>query len=191
MDMDTKTPIHIGRNIKTIREKHHITQSILAERCGVSKSMLIQIESEKVNPTIATVWKIAKGLDVDVESLLTGQEHLQRTFSVSRKEDITRLETEEEGVHIRVLSPLSMAEDLEMYILTFQKGQSLPSSPHAARTKEFLTVLKGGIRVKAGENEAELFKGDFIHYHADVEHTIENNFDGETEIYMVVRFHNE
>jgi XRE family transcriptional regulator, regulator of sulfur utilization len=189
--MESKSPLHIGKNIKTIREKHDITQSILAERCGVSQSMLKQIESEKVNPTIATVWKIARGLDVDVDSLLTGQEHLQRTFSVSRKEYITRLETEEEGVHIKVLSPLSMAEDLEMYILTFKPGQSLPSSPHAARTKEFLTVLKGAVRVKTVENEAQLYEGDFIQYHADVEHTIENIHAGETEIYMIVRFQSE
>ena len=189
--MEEKAPLHIGKNIKTIREKHHITQSILAEKCGVSKNMLIQIESEQVNPTIATVWKIARGLDVDVDSLLTGQEHLRRTFFFFCKEDITRLETDEEGVHIKVLSPLSMAEDLEMYILIFQAGQSLPSSGHAARTKEFLTVLKGAIRVKAGENEAELSEGDFIQYHADVEHTIENIHDGETEIYMVVRFQTE
>ncbi len=191
MHMEEKAPLHIGKNIKNIREKHHITQSILAEKCGVSKKMLIQIESEQVNPTIATVWKIARGLDVDVDSLLTGQEHLRRTFSVSRKEDITRLETDEEGVHIKVLSPLSMAEDLEMYILIFQAGQSLPSSGHAARTKEFLTVLKGAIRVKAGPHQAELSEGDFIQYHADVEHTIENIHDGETEIYMVVRFQTE
>lgn len=189
--METKSPQHIGKNIKTIREKHRMTPNVLAEKCGVTKHMLTQIESEKVNPTIATVWKIAKGLDVDIESLLTGQEHLQRNFTVSRKEDITRLETDEEGVHIKVLSPLSMAEDLEMYLLTFQKGQSLPSSSHAARTEEFLTVLKGAIKVVAGDNIAELSQGDFIQYHADIEHTIENVYDGETEIYMVVRFQTE
>ncbi len=186
--MEHKDTRHIGKNIKHIREKHRMTVSILAERCGVSKTMLTQIESEKVNPTIATVWKIARGLDVDIDSLLTGQEHIQRAFTVSRREDITRLETDEEGVHIRVLSPLSMAQDLEMYLLTFQKGATLPSSPHAPRTEEFLTVLNGSVRVEAGENLAELTKGDFIKYHADIEHTIINTAAGDSEIYMVVRF---
>ena len=189
--MEEKGPHHIGKNIKHIREKHRLTLSFLAEKCGVTRPMLMQIESEKVNPTIATVWKIARGLDVDIDSLLTGQEHLQRTFDVSRGEEVTRMETDEEGVHIRVLSPLVMADDLEMYILTFQRGSSLPSKPHAARSEEFLTVLKGAVRVRAGENNADLREGDFIRYHADVEHTIENIHDGETEIYMVVRFQGE
>jgi transcriptional regulator with XRE-family HTH domain len=189
--MEEKTSHHIGKNIKRLREKHHLTLSFLAEKCGVTRHMLMQIESEKVNPTIATVWKIARGLDVDIDSLLSGQEHLQRTFDVSRGEDITRMETDEEGVHIRVLSPLAMADDLEMYILSFREGSSLPSSPHAARSEEFLTVLKGAVRVKAGENIAELQEGDFIRYHADVEHTIENINEGKSEIYMVVRFQGE
>lgn len=189
--MEENSSHHIGRNIRQIREKHHLTLSFLAEKCGVTRHMLMQIESEKVNPTIATVWKIARGLDVDIDSLLTGQEHLQRTFDVSRDEEITRMETDEEGVHIRVLSPLAMADDLEMYILTFQKDSSLPSSPHAARSEEFLTVLKGSVRVHAGGNTADLQEGDFIRYHTDVEHTIDNIHDGESELYMVVRFQGE
>ncbi|HDQ13590.1 MAG TPA: XRE family transcriptional regulator [Sediminispirochaeta sp.] len=179
---------HIGENIKSIREKHQITPSVLAQRCGVTKEMLLEIESERVNPTIATVWKIARGLEVDIDSLLTGQEQLRRTFSLSRHEDITHLETDEEGVHIKVLSPLSMAEDLEMYILTFQAGAALHSSPHAVRTEEFLTVLKGSVKVSAGEKEVEAKTGDFIHYHADIDHRIENTDQGVSEIYMVVRF---
>lgn len=189
--MEEKSSQHIGKNIRRIREKHHLTLSFLAEKCGVTRHMLMQIESEKVNPTIATVWKIARGLDVDIDSLLTGQEHLQRTFDISREEEITRMETDEEGVHIRVLSPLAMADDLEMYILTFQQGSSLPSSPHAARSEEFLTVLEGGVRVKAGENSADLQEGDFIRYHADVEHTIVNINEGNSKLYMVVRFQGE
>jgi XRE family transcriptional regulator, regulator of sulfur utilization len=178
----------IGRNLKLLREKRETTLSVLAERCGVNRNILSEIESGQVNPTIATVWKIARGLDVDINALLSGQDELHRTFSVSRKDEITRLETDEEGVHIRVLSPLDMAGDLEMYILTFKRGQVLHSDPHSVRTEEFLTILKGAVRVSADNNVGELAEGDFIRYHADTEHAIENIHEGETEIYMVVRF---
>lgn len=161
---------------------------MLSEKSGVSKAMLSQIESEKVNPTIATVWKIAQGLDVDISSLLTGEDELLRKFAVSREREITRLDTDEEGVHIKVLSPITMAEDLEMYILTFQPRGVLRSTAHTLRTEEFLTVLEGSIRVVAGENRSELYEGDVIHYHADIEHSIENLEDGEARVYMVVRF---
>ncbi|MFP4179568.1 MAG: helix-turn-helix domain-containing protein [Spirochaetaceae bacterium] len=186
--MEPKDHGYIGRNLKKLREKHGITLSVLSEKCGVAKNMLTEIESGQVNPTIAMVWKIAQGLDVDINALLTGQDTLQRTFHVNRKDEITRLEADEEGVHIHVLSPLSMAEDLEMYILTFQKGQALHSDPHAIRTEEFLTILEGAVRVTADNNSTDLYEGDFIRYHADTEHVIENIHDGKTRIYMVVRF---
>ena len=74
----------------------------VAERSGVSKAMLSQIESEKVNPTVATVWKIARGLDVELDSLLKGNGQL------------TSLGTSGGGLDLKVMSPISMAEDLEV-----------------------------------------------------------------------------
>ena len=186
--MEPGNPPQIGRNIQKIRKKHGMTLDMLSEKSGVSKAMLSQIESEKVNPTIATVWKIAQGLDVDISSLLTGQDELLRKFQVSREKEITRLDTDEEGVHIKVLSPITMAEDLEMYMLTFQPGTVLNSTPHILRTEEFLTVLSGRVRVTAGENSAELGEGDFIRYHVDIDHSIENFGKKEAVVYMVVRF---
>ena len=40
------------------------------ERSGVSKAMLSQIETNKVNPTIATIWKIARGLNIEIQDIL-------------------------------------------------------------------------------------------------------------------------
>ena len=55
-----QTPPMIGKNIQRIRSARKLTLNVLSERSGVSKAMLSQIESDKVNPTVATVWKIAR-----------------------------------------------------------------------------------------------------------------------------------
>src|SRR6056297_2509033 len=164
----------IGSSIQKMRKAHKLTLSVLSQKSGVSAATLSQIEADKVNPTIATLWKIAEGLEIDIQSLLSGLEKQRPMFDVSRKAEIIRFDTEEEGVHIRVFSPLSMAEDLEVYTLTIKPGQKLQSQPHPAKTEEFLTVVQGSIRVQAGENDAQLGQEDFIRYHADVEHGIEN-----------------
>ncbi|MFW6251481.1 MAG: helix-turn-helix domain-containing protein, partial [Alkalispirochaetaceae bacterium] len=115
---NTSQPPLIGANIKSRRQEKGYTLNVLSERSGVSKAMLSQIESEKVNPTVATVWKIARGLDVDINELLEGSSGPVRRFHLTRENDITVLDTDEEGLHMKVLTPLSMAEDLEMYLLT-------------------------------------------------------------------------
>lgn len=186
--MNKSTPPMIGRNIQEIRKQQGLTLGVLSEKSGVSKAMLSQIEAEKVNPTIATVWKIAQGLDVDINTLLKGTAEPLRKFVVTRSDSITHLDTEEEGVHIKVLSPISMVEDLEMYLVTIKNGGKLESSPHFAGTEEFLTILQGKVRVTAGKNTTELSSGDFIRYNCDIEHAIENSGTEEAVIHMVVRF---
>jgi len=182
-----KPPL-VGRNIQKIRKEQQLTLDALSEKSGVSKAMLSQIESEKVNPTVATVWKIAQGLSVDINALFKAGSEQVRKFSVTRSETITTLETDEEGVHIKVLSPLSLVEDLEMYLVSFNPGATLISNPHYPQTEEFLTVLEGQVQVVAGENSADLNKGDFIRYHCDIDHEIRNLGQGIAQVHMVVRF---
>lgn len=184
-------PPKVGKTIQQLRSGMGLTLNVLSERSGVSKAMLSQIESDKVNPTVATVWKIAQGLGVEVQYLLAGSQEPKRKFSVNRYEHITTLDTDEEGVHIHVLSPLSMVEDLEMYIMTFEAGARLASDAHFPKTEEFLTVIKGQVRITAGENSADLKTGDFISYHCDVDHTIENAGKSEAKVHLVVRYNQQ
>lgn len=187
--MEPAKPPLIGKNIQKLRKARGLTLDVLSERSGVSKAMLSQIEQEKANPTVATVWKIAQGLDAEINSLLGAEGEGARRFRVVRRDEILKLETDEPGIHLRVLSPVSMVEDLEMYLLSFEPHAVLRSAPHFPRTEEFLTVIDGAVRVTAGDNVSDLAAGDFVTYHCDVEHDIENLGDRCATVHMVVRFH--
>lgn len=65
----------IGKNIHTLRKRRRLTLSELAERAGISKSYLSNIERNLYqNPSIRVLKKIAKVLEVDLKTLLiTGQ----------------------------------------------------------------------------------------------------------------------
>lgn len=177
-----------GKNIRKLRNQQALSLDELSRKSGVSKAMLSQVESEKVNPTIATVWKIAHGLGVEFNMLVKGDVEPVRKFKVNRRENITSLDIDKKGVHINVLSPISMAEDLELYLLTFEPHGRLDSAPHYTGTMEFLTLLEGNVKMNAGENSTELQEGDFIMYHCDVEHSIENLSKRKAKIYLVVMF---
>lgn len=186
--MSSNQPPAIGEKIKSIRKERQLTLDTLSERSGVSKGMLSQIESEKVNPTVATVWKISRGLGVELDALLKGRNEVARVFDVLHTSDVVVLDTEEDGTHLEVLSPLSLAEDLEVYMLTLDKGGALRSEAHAPRSEECLTVLSGTVRVRAGAHNTELGPGDFIRYNCDVAHAIENLTDGPAKVHLIVRF---
>jgi len=182
-------PPAIGKNIQRLRNSRKLTLNVLSERSGVSKAMLSQIESDKVNPTVATVWKIARGLNVELNDLLDAEGEPKRVFSINPAgDDGPKLETHDKGVTIKILSPMHMVEELEMYLVSFEAHSKLESEPHYPGTQEYLTVVKGSVEVKVGENTAELRKGDFLVYHCDIEHSITNLATQPAQVHMVVRF---
>ena len=178
----------VGVNVHKERRRQQLSLDALAAGSGVSKAMLSQIESGKVNPTVATMWKIAHALGVDFELLLKGEGGKIKKFEVNRADRITSFTTDQSGTVFKVLSPISMAEELEFYQVTLEPGSIHRSQPHTDGTEEFVTVLSGDVRVAAGRNSAELHQGDFIHYQSDIEHSIENISGTKAEVYMIVRF---
>ncbi len=178
----------VGVNVHKERRRQQLSLDALAAGSGVSKAMLSQIESGKVNPTVATMWKIAHALGVDFELLLKGEGGKIKKFEVNRADSITSFTTDQSGTVFKVLSPISMAEELEFYLVTLEPGSIHRSQPHTDGTEEFVTVLSGDVRVAAGRNSAELHQGDFIHYQSDIEHSIENISGTKAEVYMIVRF---
>ena len=66
---DKQYLIALGKRIKEIRLLKKIAQTEIAYRCGFDKSNYNTIESGKRNPTIISLLKIAKALDVSITDL--------------------------------------------------------------------------------------------------------------------------
>lgn len=188
--MTEKILLPIGDIIKEIRKDNQMTLKILSEKSGVSKAMLSQIESAKVNPTISTVWKIATGLEVDINDLTRVVSVKARNFTLTKKNEIIIAEPleGEEGIQIKDFTSMNTVEDIEIFLITFEKGRKLLSEPHFTGTEEFLTLLDGEITVTAGKNVIQMNKGDFLSYHSDIEHSIENIGENNAVVHMVVSY---
>ena len=85
---DIATPKVIGSNVRKKRHERHWSLDELADASGVSKATLSQIESGRVNPTVATLWKIAQSLETELSLLIKGEGETFRTFSVTREGDL-------------------------------------------------------------------------------------------------------
>ncbi len=59
----------IGKRIRKIRESKGISQQDLAAACDIEKSNFSRLEAGGTNPTIYTLYKIAKALDVELSLL--------------------------------------------------------------------------------------------------------------------------
>lgn len=180
------SPPRIGRNIANLRRKRAVTLEALASYSGVSKSMLFQIEQDKVNPSVATVWKIARGLNVSFHTILSGERQEESPFEVLRKADSSVLVSDDGQCELRITSNVHFFDTIETYQMVLKPRAVLKSEPHFPGTEEILVILKGVIKVASGGHTIELRKGDSARYRADVVHSIENMRDSESTAIMTV-----
>ncbi len=60
----------IGKNIAAIRKRKGFKQNDLAQMCEFEKSNMARIENGNTNPTIKTLIKIARALEVDLGEII-------------------------------------------------------------------------------------------------------------------------
>jgi len=61
----------IGKNLKKLREQKGISQDRLSKQADISLNTIAKLElEESPNPTIETLQKIAKALEVKVDDLI-------------------------------------------------------------------------------------------------------------------------
>lgn len=62
--------MNIGEKIRLLRKKAGLTQKELGQKLGISQAAIGQFETNRSNPQIETLQKIASALDVPVQDLL-------------------------------------------------------------------------------------------------------------------------
>lgn len=66
----------IGENIKNLRIKRKFTQTELAEKIGISRSYLSDVENNRNSPSMKTVESLAEKLGVSNACLVTGKKEV-------------------------------------------------------------------------------------------------------------------
>ncbi len=67
----SKQDFPLAKNLKKLREKKELSQDRLAKLADVANNTIIKIEQgENINPTLDTLKKMAKALDVSVDELI-------------------------------------------------------------------------------------------------------------------------
>ncbi len=68
----SKQDYPLPKNLKKIREQKGLSQDRLAKLADVANNTIIKIEQgENINPTLDTLKKIAKALDLKVDELIS------------------------------------------------------------------------------------------------------------------------
>lgn len=180
-----ESPPNIGKHVKVARKALGLTLERLAERTGVSKSMLSAIERGTTNPTFSIVWSLTQALGLDLSIL--DQEARQEDPIEHLHHYSTPLRRSADGLcELFMLSPRRTVLPVEWYRLVMKPGGKLDSDAHAQGTFEHLTCLHGRLSISVDARSVDADTGDTLRYRADRPHCIANRSDGDTEALLLV-----
>ena len=171
--------------IKQLRASKKWTLEQLSSLCGVSRSMLSQIERGSANPTLGVTFRIAQAFGISLAELVDEPTGASR-IEVVRCHDDASLFRSDSFIRIRTLSPLHTEKEVEFYEILLRPKGKLESGAHFEGTTELLTVEKGQVEIISGDGKTDLHKGDSAQYPADLPHVISNAGRGDAVVYLVV-----
>jgi transcriptional regulator with XRE-family HTH domain len=68
----------VGDELRTARESADLTQETLAFRAGIDRSYLSQLENNHKSPTLDTLFRLCKALDIKASELIARVEQSQQ-----------------------------------------------------------------------------------------------------------------
>ena len=175
----------LATNLKRMRTAKKLSLDNLAKRSDISKSMLSQIEKGEVNPSLASVWKIAIGLEVPFSELLTKFE--QPAEIINKKEAFM---LSDENGHYRNYSMFCLDEKrrFEMCYVEIDPKAIHQSEGHPKGVQEFLTVFSGCLVVRVCNHELMAEPGCSIRFNADIPHEYENISDEICQFSQIIHY---
>jgi transcriptional regulator with XRE-family HTH domain len=60
----------LGKRIRYLREQKGVSQQMLASVCDFEKSNMSRIEAGRTNPTLLTLHKISRALNIEIKELV-------------------------------------------------------------------------------------------------------------------------
>ena len=174
-------PTGLGERLRAERKSQHMTVREIARRVGVSPSLISQIERDKVNPSVSTLWSLVSVLGLQMGELFSevppprGIEPVATAMSdgpvtAQGTRSVIDLET---GVR---WERLTAAHDAVVEFLTvvYPPGAASCDEDSLVRHggKEYGYVTSGRLGVRIGFDEYDLGPGMAVSFDASAPHRL-------------------
>lgn len=167
------TPQDIGKKIRGLRKAKGLTLTDLARRCSCSSSLLSQIETGTINPSLSTLKAVSDALNMSMAFLF--EEASSRThapFSLMKARDRKTVATRG-GVSFQLLSQ-GMNFPCEFILNRWPPGSSTGEELYRHQGHECGLLLEGELVVETDQKTYRMKPGDSITLSSSTPHRITN-----------------
>jgi transcriptional regulator with XRE-family HTH domain len=174
----------VGRNVRALRQQRRMTIDALAAASGVSRGTVIQVESARGNPSMATLCNLAAALQVGVASLVSADSAPRVTVRAAA--DAAVLWTSAAGSRALFRIGTDPPDLVELWDWTLQAADAFDGEAHPRGTIEVLFVLDGVLALHVGDERRVLGVDDTVVFEAHAPHRYANESAAPVRFIMVV-----
>jgi transcriptional regulator with XRE-family HTH domain len=152
----------IAAQVRELRARQGLSLEALAERCGVSRSMISLIERAEASPTAVVLEKLATGLQVPLASLF--DQVRAAPVPVSRADEQVAWRDPASGYLRRNVSPAGFPSPLKIIAVAFppRARVSYETAGRDVAIHQQIWVLEGSIDITVGTERHRLHRGDCL-----------------------------
>ncbi|WP_373522375.1 helix-turn-helix domain-containing protein [Aquiflexum sp.] len=190
--MENEILVQISQKIKSIRKDKNLTIQEIADRAGVTKGLISQIENSRTIPSLLVLMQIIKGLEVDLNYFfndlsLDGRE---APILVLRKEEYRKFEKEPASgyQYERIFTRKIKTGAVDFVLLEIQPGSVRDFVTTDAF--EFKYILQGSVKYIFRDSSIELHEGDSMLFDGRLEHNPVNEGNVPVKMLVVYFFEN-
>jgi transcriptional regulator with XRE-family HTH domain len=158
----------LAARVRGLRADRGLTLDGLAQRAGVSRSMISLVERGESSPTAALLDRLAAGLGVTLASLFADDTR-PGASPVARRGDQVTWRDPESGYLRRNLSPPGFPSPIELVEISLPPGTRVAydTGTRTVGISQQVWVLEGGVEVTVGKVTHRLEVGDCLAMRVD------------------------
>jgi transcriptional regulator with XRE-family HTH domain len=157
----------IGAALRAHRLAQGLSVAEMARACGLSRTILTRIEAGAGNPSIETLWRASRALNVPLGALLA-EDSAPRVRRIPAREG-HELHADS-GMRAWLVHAEGREHRSELYELELPAGTDQVTGAHLPGTEEVLVCLEGRVRIGPVGEEVELGPGEAVWFVADRDH---------------------
>ncbi len=176
----------LGAGIRAMRRERGLTTAGLADRCGVSRSMISQVERGLAAPSLDVLWSLARALDVPIGTFFQGNDpsltpgHAPGNLVTGASVTVVRAGERKRlgltpSLTYQLLSP-DLQHQIEMVWIEYGPGESGPVTPFQHAGEEQMVVIKGRMQMWIAGEIYPLEEGDSITFDSAIPHRAQNPY---------------
>ena len=173
---------YLSRNMFNLRQARNMSQGELSSLSGLPRSTVTHIESGSGNPSLRNLIKLANALKVSIEELLARP---RNEVHLVKSADLPSTTKSKGAARITRLLP-DPIPGMSIERVEIEAGGRLVGAPHVPNSKEYITVVGGGLEISVAGQTHRLQVGDVLAYPGNQPHQYGNVGRGKVTFLSVV-----